>query len=137
MSLSTEMKTQVNEFTGVIRLVNCYIAAHVKENQKKFISAHPETDIKVAQATAKLFAETNKIFYDDTLFELSQAIITVVKRQEKWFPAELHADRITVLTSFGPIDLGGSQQEAINMANIIALSRGAASIPSMGISLAK
>ena len=135
MPLSPDMRTQPTEFVGVIRLVNCYIATHVQGETKAFVSKHPETDIKVARATAKLFAETNSIPYDSTLKELNQPIITVIKSGEDWFPAELHADKVTLLTKFGSMDLGGSQQEATNIANVIALSRGQDCIPSIGISL--
>lgn len=137
MRVSTEMGTRATGFTAVIRLVNCYLATHVNEDEIRFISKHPESDIKVAQATAKLFAETNNILYDDTSFELSQPIITVMKDGEKWYPAELHPDRITLLLSFNSLDTGGGQQETINTANAIALSRNGDCFPSLGISLAK
>lgn len=108
-----------------------------KGKKKAFVSKHPETDIKIALATAKLFAETNSIPYDDTLLEPNQPIITVLKHSQDWFPTELHADKATLLSSFGPMNLGDNQQEAINMANVTALSRGTDCIPSIGISLEK
>ena len=137
MTWSGEMKVQPIEFACVIRLANCYVATHVNGQKKAFISQHPETDIKVAQVTAKLFAETHNIPYDNALRDPTQPIITVLKHKEKWFPAELHADKITLLTSLDALDLGGNQQEAITMANVIAWSRGSDSISSIGISLAK
>lgn len=120
---------------GVIRLANRYMATHVQGMKKAYVSKHLETDIKAAQATAKLFAETNSIPYDNTLLETNQPIITVLKHGQDWLPAELHADKVTLLTSFGPLNLGGSQQEAINLADVIALSRGLEHIPSIGIFL--
>ena len=136
MSFSSDLRAPAGEYVGVIRLANCYIATHVQENQKKFISAHPETDIRIAQATAKAFAEANKIFYYAALQDPCQPILTVLKYEGKWFPAELHAEKVTLLRSFGPLDLGGSKEDAIHMAGIIALSRNGDSIPSIGISLA-
>lgn len=143
MNWSAEIRTQHTEFVGVIRLANCYIATHVQGKKTAFVSKHPERDIKIAQATAKLFAETNSIPYDDTLLEPRQPIITVIKHGQDWFPAELHADKVSLLTSFGPLtsfgsmNLGGNQQEATNMANMIASSRRTECIPSIGISLEK
>lgn len=107
------------EFVGVIRLANRYIATHIQGNEKAFVSKHPETDIKVAQATAKLFAETNSILYENTLLQLNQPIIAVLKHGQDWFPAELDADKVKLLTSFGGLNLGGNQQEATIMANLI------------------
>jgi hypothetical protein len=131
------MRTKSEEYAAVIKLANCYAATHVKGKKKTFISARLEADVKVARAAAKLFAEDNKIFCDDAVHKLSQPIITVLKCGERWFPAELHADEVILLTAFGPRDLGGSQQEAVRMANVIALSRNWNSIPSIGISLEK
>lgn len=137
MTWSGEINPQPTEFACVIRLANCYAATHVNGRKKAFISKHPEVDIKVAQVAAKAFAETHKIAYENQLQDLSQPIITVIKHEERWFPAELHSDKLTLLKNLGPLDLGGNQHEAINMANVIAMSRGADSIPSIGISLAK
>ncbi len=128
-------KTTRSEFVGVLRLFNHYAAFHENESQVKFISKNPETDIKVAQATAKRFSETSGIPYKETLFQTEKPIITVIKSGEKWFPAELYADRIFLLMKFGPMDLGGTQEETIRMADAIALSRRTNSIPSFGIFL--
>lgn len=135
MTLSADVKSQPTEFVGVIKLANFYIATHIQGNNKAFVSKHPETDIKVAQATAKLFAETNGIPYDNTFRGPNQPIITVLKHGQDWFPAMLHANKVTLFTSFGPLKLGGNQQEATNIANVIALSRGTDCIPSIGIFL--
>lgn len=138
MIRSDERRTQPSEFVCVIRLVNCYAATHVQGRKKAFVSTHPETDKKIAKTTAKLFAETHSIPYDDTLRELDRPLITVLKHGKDWFPAELHADKVRLLTSIcGQMNLGGNQQEATNMANFIALISGADCVPSIGISLDK
>lgn len=136
MSCSTRISGQEpTEYVGIVRLVNCYIATHFRPEEKCFISEHPETDIKVAQATAILFAKTHNIPYDSDLREPDRPIITVLKREKKWFPAELHTNKITLLTNLGELNLGGKKQQAINMANVIAISKDADFIPSIGISL--
>jgi hypothetical protein len=132
MNASEKMKAPLTGFTCVVELVNCFIATHVNGQNKAFISKHPETDIKVAQATAKLFAKDNNISYDSVLRHPDQPILTVLKHKGEWTPAELHVDKITLLKGFM-----GNQKEAIAMANAIAMERGADSIPSIGISLAK
>lgn len=137
MIRSDERRTQPSEFVCVIRLVNCYAATHVQGEMKAFVSTHPETDKKIAKTTAILFAETHSIPYDDTLRELDRPLITVLKHGKDWYPAELHADKITLLTSFGPMNLGGNLQEATNKANVIALIRRYDCVPSIGISLDK
>ena len=133
MTSPVGMRTQPTEFVAVIKLVNCYIATHTKGNKKVFIPQHLETDIKIAQAAAESFAKTKNIPYEDTLLEANQPIITVLKHGQDWFPAELHADKITLLTNLGSLNLGGSQQGATNLADAIALSRGADCIPSIDL----
>jgi len=108
-----------------------------KDTRKTVVSKHPETDIKVAEATAKLFAETNSIPYDSALLEPNLPIITVLKDGEDWFPAALYADKVTLLTSVGQLNLGGNQEKATNLAYVIAFSSRIDCIPSFGISLEK
>ena len=100
-SLSAGTKTQPTEFVGVIQLVNCYIATHFEGKKSTCVSKHPETDIKVAQATAKIFAQNKNIPYKDTLLLPNKSIITIVKVGELWYPAEILVDKIQVLTALG------------------------------------
>ena len=93
--------------------------------------------MKAAQAAAQLFAKNNNIHYDDTLRELTTPVITVFKREKIWFPAELSPDKVRFLTKFEEMDLGGSQQEAIETAKLIALTHKVTFIPNIGISLDK
>lgn len=123
------------ELTCVLRLMNCYAALHVKGDTKIFISERPEQDLKVAQATAKIFAEARGIPYDSKLNVTNQPLITVIKQEEKWYPAELYPDKVSLLISYLGTNLGSSQQNAITLATAIALDRGTDCIPSIGISL--
>ena len=91
----------------------------------------------MAQAKAKQFAEQQNIPIVQQLFDLDRPIITVIKKNQDWFPAELHRDRIRLINGIGGIYLGASQEEAINLAKAIALARGEPCIPSIGISLDK
>lgn len=132
MSLPTEMKTQASNFVGVLKLGNYYLATHFKDNQPHFVLCQPETDLKVAQANARLFAEMNRISYGVNLYKLKDQVITVIKNDEKWFPAEINADNITLLTKFGQMDLSGTEDEAIGIAHAIALSRKVSCVPLFG-----
>lgn len=123
------------EFAGVFKLVNCYVAIHDKKDETVVLSEHLEIDIRLAQATAKAFAQTHNIHYDGDLYQLNKPLITVLKRGEEWYPVELHTDKANFITHFGPLKLGGTQEEATNMANVIANYKGTDCIPSIGISL--
>lgn len=133
MTCTVESNIQPAEFTSVIKLVNCYIATYVTRNKIEFISNHPESDIKIAQATAQSFSTTQNIPYDNSLRRLSKPIITVLKRGQNWFPAELHADRINFLQT----DSDKTQRTVTALAYTIALNRNLACVPSIGISLTK
>jgi hypothetical protein len=127
--------TKLTGYTVVLRIVNYFAAMHVYGSNKAFISKHPETDLKVAKATAQKFAALNDIPYDVDLRDLDGPFLTIIKNGEKWYPAEIYSDRLRLLVSFGPLQLGGTQSEAINMAEVIALSRSTDCIPSIGISI--
>jgi hypothetical protein len=133
MSSSTGMSPV--EHAGVIRLVNCYIAAHIQGKQVEFISKHPETDIKIAQATAQAFAATKNISYLGASRDIDQPIITVIKSGEEWFPAELHPDKVRVLEWLSNLYLGGSLQQASSFAAAIARCIDVNFAPSIGISM--
>ena len=62
----TSMNTQPNESVTVIRIANCYAAAHTQGKKMTFLS-NAETNKAIAQATAQLFAQTNNISYVETL----------------------------------------------------------------------
>ncbi len=138
MTSSTGLGSPSREFTCVIRLANHYVATHVNGRAKRFISQHAETDLKVAQITAQLFSTTHAIPYESALIELDRPIITIIKNEGKWYPAELHPDRIKLLTglpllNFSSLDLGGNQQEATLLAYAIASSLATDCFPSIGI----
>lgn len=124
-----------SECVGVMQLVNSFIAIHRKGNQTQFISKNPAVDIQVAVAQAKAFGIAHHIAFHDTLLINSKPIITVVKKGEEWCPAEFHHDKIRLLSSLGSLKFSGTQQEAINLSQVIALSQGADCLPFIGISL--
>ncbi len=135
MPLLIGMKSQSTEFTCVLRLANCFVAAHFDEKKKEFISTRLETDLKVAQTTAKLFAKSKNISYDSTLYEpkIDKPILTIIKQDcNVWFPAAVYADRVNVLTQKGPLKLGGSQQEALSEASLIASFYNSECLPFLG-----
>ncbi len=94
-----------------------------------------EGDIKTASVIAQTFAKMHHIRFHDELLDLINPILTIFKHESNWYPAEIHCDRITLLQHLDPAPLGGNQQQAINMAKAIALSRRADFLPSIGISL--
>lgn len=128
---------QVTDCVMVVRLVNSYIATRVQGRKKTFISENLATDFKVAAAAAKAFAEEHVITYKEGLHEPDRPLITVIKDGDTWFPAELHPDRVRLLTKLGPVELGGTQEVAMNLARSIAISKRADFLPLIGISLAK
>lgn len=127
-----------SEFAGVVRLVDHYLAIHVEGREKACISKHPEVDIKVAALSAKTFATAKGIRYEEDLFELDRPIITILKDVDsKWYPLELHPDKMILVTKFGPLVLGGTKEEATHMAKLIALAKKTDCVPSIGESLEK
>jgi hypothetical protein len=127
--------SSISECVCVFRLANCYIAAHVNGNEKALISMHRETDKKIAQATARTFAERRGILYQNDLWEVDKPIISVIKNNQKWFPAELYGDNIVLLEFLGFLNLGSEREEAIKIANVIASIKKTDCIPSIGIFL--
>lgn len=124
------------EFTAVTELVNCYMAIHVTGERAEFISEYLETNIKVAHAAAKLFAEAHHIPYVSSLYELSEPLITIMKMKKNWIPAEFYPHEIIFL-SIPSIDRSNDPQVASQMADAIAKSRGTTSFPSIGINYVK
>lgn len=125
-------------FACVFKLGGHYLAAHYVGSSIRAVSEHPESVLETAQATARSFALAQNIPYDEDLKKFNKPIITVIKSEElggEWFPAKISSNKIKLLTAFGPVPLGGSRQEATNMAKVIALSLGTDCIPSIGISL--
>lgn len=126
----------INELACVFKLVNCYAAIHIQKDKSVCISEHPETDIKVAQTTAELFAKQHNIPYSNELLRMRNPIITIINNGEGWFPAELHSEKIRLLTGLGSFKFQEfNQNQAANLAEVIALSQNADFIPSIGISL--
>jgi len=132
MSLETK---QAAECASVIMLAKCYVAVHAAEGCIRPISDHPEIDLKVAQAAAESFAKANKIVYNPALKSLSKPIMTVIQRKGKWFPAELHPDKIRILQKCMGINAGSDKEAATAWAHLIACVQEWDCIPSIGISL--
>lgn len=131
------------EFVGVLRMADYFLAVHFREGTTYSVSKHLASDIRIAQAAAQAFAEKNHLPYDPTmLYEADRPSYTVIKQDSKWYPAEIHPDRVTLLTHFGKKkhknDIG---HEDVNFA--IAITQGIAAAkhadfdPSIGISLEK
>lgn len=123
-------------YTAVVQIVNSFAAVHVEGSEKRFISTHAESDIAVAQAAARVFAQSHHIPFHHQVLNLTKPIITVYKYNSNWYPAEFHSNKIRLITGIATVDFSGTQQQAINLARAVALSKSAPFIPSMGISLA-
>jgi hypothetical protein len=119
------------EYISVIKLGGGYVAAHVMGTQITFISEKLEIDIKVAKATAHLFAANHHISYNSGLYVLAQPVITVMEHNKKWFPAEVYPDKITLLMQSRNYNFGGNQLDAVNSAKLIASIRETLFIPSI------
>src|SRR5215203_4352517 len=88
------------EYACVIKLINCYAAMHIKNEQKSFISQRLENDLKITEFAARAFADQKQIPFLEGLFEPTQPILTIIKGKSKWYPAEMYPDNITFLRSF-------------------------------------
>jgi hypothetical protein len=126
--------SSVQNFTGVVMLVNTWVPVHVNGNKKKFIG-NPSLDIKIAQVVAKTFAEQNQIQFVPEPLNADRPLITIWKHDSKWYPAECHPRKLTLLQKFCDLDLGGTQEEAAHWADIIAISKNADFLPIIGISV--
>jgi hypothetical protein len=119
----------LREYVGIARVANNFVPFYVNGTKKTFI-ANSETDIRVAKAAAEVFAAQKNIPLSSVLHTIQPALLTVFESEGKWYPAELHPDRITLLSSLGPIDLCGPQEHAIRCTKLIAQMRGADFVPS-------
>ena len=133
MALPSETRGPASEYVCVMLLVNYFIATHVKGENTTIISSQPETDIRMARIAGIRFARSQGIHYEAALKQLSQPMITVIKHGSDWFPAELHPHKVALLTKLGALNLGGSQERAIDFAKEIALHRESVCVPSIGI----
>jgi hypothetical protein len=126
-----------NQFTGVVRMVNHWLAMHVQGSIKACISNHPEKDIEVARLAAKTFANLHHILYEEHPLEFDRPVLTIMKDRSSgnWYPTELHPDKVSILTHCKFLDIGGTQNEAIQLTKAIALGTHRDFIPSIGISL--
>lgn len=126
---------QSGGYTCIVKLVNCFLAVHKKGKITSFISKNPELDISIAKIAAERFAQLNNIPYRNMLLEPITPIITILKSKNKWYPAEIYADRIELIEKISDLDIGGSQTEAIDKAKDIANLYKTDCIPSIGISM--
>lgn len=121
---------QINEYVCVVRLANHYVAVYRREKSIECISKNPEIDIRVAEVAAKKYAETNNIFWSNTLFQLDQPIVTVLKLDGKLIPAELHPDKIITL-------INNNHTDGAKAAFITAFVRNLLYVPQYGMWLSE
>lgn len=114
----------------VIQLANHYVAINKGWDVIEFISKYPETDLGVAQTAATLFAKAHDILCSTKPQGLDRPIITVLKSEGKWVPAELHPDRIKLITEGSDDDPGFSALKT-------ALNRELLYIPQFGVWLSE
>lgn len=131
-----------NKFACVVKINNHWAAAYCKNNTYKIISEHPEEDIKVAQVAMIAFALLKGIDCLDDPIDLPNPIITILKDNDKWYPGTIYSDRIKITNNIifknqAPLDIGGTQEEAMSLAFWIALKDGLSFAPSIGISWAQ
>ena len=99
---------------------------------KKFISN--ELDLKVAITTALTFAILNNIPYKYEI-QLDRPIVTICKKNSKWYPAELHSDKIRLLTSIKNYEISGDLEEAKCIAIWIAVKKETYCLLNLGLTL--
>lgn len=128
---------------GVVKMANHFAAMHFQGNKSFFISKTLTSDIRVAQAAAKAFADSNYLPYNpNELYLADRPTYTVIKQGTKWYPAEIHPDDITLLTHFGEEkhkrDIGNEDLEHVKvLTQAIADVNHATFLPGIGISLEK
>ena len=128
------------EYVGIVKLSNCYAAMRFQGDKKQFISKCLEEDIKTARVTAQLFAQLNNLPFDNkTIYAPIKPILTIFKEDSKWYPCEIYAEGIKLITHFGKedvasMDTGGNKEQAMNWAKLIAKTEHLTFMPSIGIS---
>lgn len=135
MSLKTE-------FVGVVRMANCYVAVHNQGKNSIFISDKFESDIRVAQVTAKAFAERNNLSYRPGPFDADRPTYTVLKKDTKWYPAAIYPDQVKLHTHFvmgnDKLDVGNEDLEFMKkFTQGIADKEDASFLPNIGIAIDK
>lgn len=125
------------EFTAVLKLANHYVATHSDHGKISVLTKNLECDVRVAHATAQVFSVLKDIPNTDTVLTLEQPLLTVCKKGDMWYPAELHPDKIVLIKKMESLNLGGTKEEAIENMKAIALIRKAGSDPGLGISMAR
>lgn len=88
-----------------------------------------EEDPRMAQVSARAFAESHKIPFIKEVQGFDRPIMTVVKYNSKWHPAVIHPEVTKVI-----LKLAGTQDEAVHSAKLIAEKQNLDCIPSIGIS---
>lgn len=142
MSLPTDSSNRPSEYVDVTQILDRYVATHTSGKDKTFIGSELVKDISVAQSAAELFSKDHNIIYIPKVDEEKRRIFTVLKHENKWYPAELQKDKTILLTShksdgFGQQSLGGTKNEAIHAANLIAFSKKGICFPGIGIAIAE
>jgi len=140
MSLPLEPSNRPAEYVNVTKFLNHYVATHTIGKEKTFIMKDLVKDESVAQAAAESFSKDNHILYIPNVDEEKRPIYTILKHGKEWFPAELQGDKTVLLTGrksaeLGQQSLGGTQEEAIHAANLIAFNHKGLCFPSIGIAL--
>ena len=129
------MSSSLDQYTAVMQIYDAYAAIHVQPGNSRFISQNPTRDLSAAKLAAIEFAIREKIPCDHEI-KVPDKIYTVWKSNGQWYPAEIHPDKIRLLT--GPAKsqeeiLGGSLEFATNIANALAGATLFDFIPELGI----
>lgn len=123
------------ECAGVIKMANHFIATHVHPINPKFISKRPETNIITVKIAALVFSQLHSLPYEPRVISLKKPILTIVTAETSWYAAAIHTDRMTVITNLGPLQFRGYIEEAISVAQLIALRGRCPFDPSLGLFL--
>ncbi len=108
---------------ALLKLANHYLVVRTEPSGSCKVLSKQPVELRVAQVALRTFAEQLNLPVITTIGTMSKPIMTVIKRGEQWYPTELHSDRVTQLTHFGPMPLGGTEEQATCIAAVIALSR--------------
>ncbi|MBX7066556.1 MAG: hypothetical protein K1X28_04945 [Parachlamydiales bacterium] len=107
-------------FVGVLRIGGHFAAVHSTPKYRAFVSKHPETDIRVAIATARAFAEQQKIPFKERLLYLDRPLVTLWMQESGWHPALIKSDDVTVIPGYcGSDDPEDAYQVALKVASIL------------------
>lgn len=108
-------------YAGIMKLANYFAPVHVTNGTTKFIDTL-YLDERIAFAKARAFGSINHLPVASAPLLLKESIMLIAKCHEKWFPIKMYHDHVNIIRALGPLEFGGTKEEATHWAEVISMS---------------